>query len=108
MPGMRLDVTKVGLPRGNRDMFQGDQDDTIDVNVTRGMLIPLRAPMIAAHVLPGITVFEPRINCKHYGAHLQETVDFLSDFRRQLGLGDGGRFTPPILRSHLGRWSNGV
>ena len=38
--------------------------------------------------------------------YLQETIHFLCNFRRQLGFGYRGWLAPPILRSHLHRWSD--
>ena len=40
------------------------------------------------------------------GIHLQETIHLLGNFCCQLGFGNGGGLAPPILRSHLHRWSD--
>ena len=41
----------MGLPRGHRYVFQGDQGETIDVHRTRGRRTALRVPSIVTHIL---------------------------------------------------------
>ena len=54
----------------------------------------------------GIASLTLQIMTNTMSTHLQKTIHFLGDFRCQFGFGDRGGLTPPILRSHLHRWSD--
>ena len=88
-------------------MFQGDEGEVIDGQNAGGRRGRLGVSRTALHVLKegAVNTDAPIYDSARY-AYLQKTIHFLGDLRCQLGFSNGGRFAPPILRSHLQRWSD--
>jgi len=90
MSDMQLYEAEVRLPGSHRHMFQGNQGEAVDVDMTGRRRDPMGAPRIVTRIL-------------------QEAIDFLCDLRCQFGFRNRRWLAPPILGPHLlgPRWTTG-